>query len=95
MSTLPTGIVQELVMKRHMSEVVPESYVCVDERDQLATTLPPTFPIISMKHLLSDDEALSVNELGKMHSACKDWGFFQVSNETLMIARIKHYNIYY
>ncbi|MCI10064.1 protein SRG1-like [Trifolium medium] len=35
-------------------------------------------PIIDMKKLLSSEYGSS--ELSKLHLACKDWGFFQVSS---------------
>lgn len=88
LESLPVVSVQELV-KEQMSEV-PENYVCVQPKavvndGEMSTTILPTLPTISMKHLLSVDKTLSAKELEKLHLACRDWGFFQVRNETLMI----------
>ncbi|XP_059433263.1 protein SRG1-like [Corylus avellana] len=38
----------------------------------------PTVPVIDLERLVVEDSMSS--ELEKLHSACKDWGFFQVTN---------------
>lgn len=70
----PIVSVQELV-KDAMSEV-PEIYICRD--GEVSENSYDTIPFISMEKLLSQDKTLSVNELEKLHSTCKDWGIFQV-----------------
>lgn len=37
---------------------------------------PPPLPVVDLQNLFSEESVGS--ELDKFHSACRDWGFFQV-----------------
>ena len=37
-------------------------------------------PVIDMSKLLDKDPSIYDHELTRLHSACKDWGFFQVKS---------------
>ncbi|KAF5752516.1 hypothetical protein HS088_TW01G00431 [Tripterygium wilfordii] len=70
--------VQELIKEPLM--LVPQQYIRLGDQGPSTTVLfddsnlSPTLPILDMKLLESD------HELHKLHSTCKDWGFFQVVN---------------
>ncbi|CAI0560779.1 unnamed protein product, partial [Linum tenue] len=73
--------VQELA--KECNEKLPPRY----ERPQIeplvvSGDLDWTVPVIDLQKLASGDESSmdSDSELGNLHSACKDWGFFQVVN---------------
>ncbi|XP_052180466.1 protein SRG1-like [Diospyros lotus] len=69
--------VQELA-KQHLS-TVPDRYVRPDQDPPILISDPsslPQVPVISFQSLLSPEMVDS--ELQKLHSACKDWGFFQL-----------------
>ncbi|GMI77712.1 SENESCENCE-RELATED GENE 1, senescence-related gene 1 [Hibiscus trionum] len=72
--------VQELV--KEPVKTIPQRYVRLDHRQPVSTAhgAPPTqmLPIIDMNQLLSGKD--SDLELQKLHSTCKDWGFFQLVN---------------
>ncbi|CAH2041882.1 unnamed protein product [Thlaspi arvense] len=75
-SSLQVPSVQELA-KRPMITIPPQ-YVR-DDQDPLIisdTSSSPDIPVIDLQGLLSSDSMNS--ELEKLHSACKEWGFFQV-----------------
>lgn len=70
--------VQELVKNPLPS--LPQRYIREDhhhlsQTETLITDAEP-IPIIDINHLLSDEYKES--ELQKLHSACRDWGIFQV-----------------
>jgi hypothetical protein len=71
--------VQEIV-KEPLTKV-PERYVRPHhDRPILSTITPlPQLPVIDLSILLSQDLNLKGLELHKLHSACKQWGFFQVT----------------
>ena len=54
----------DIPFRDHRSELQSEE-VLVDESLQI--------PTIDMRKLMVDDD-----EIGKLHLACKEWGFFQV-----------------
>ncbi|KAF5740527.1 protein SRG1-like [Tripterygium wilfordii] len=70
--------VQELIKEPLM--LVPQQYIRLGDQGPSTTilshhsNLSPTLPILDMKLLESG------SELHKLHSTCKDWGFFQVVN---------------
>ncbi|XP_010273389.1 PREDICTED: protein SRG1-like [Nelumbo nucifera] len=70
--------VQELV-KQPIVEVPPR-YIRVRQDPPIISddSSFPAVPIIDIQSLLSGDFVNS--ELERMHSACKEWGFFQVAN---------------
>ncbi|XP_027343295.1 uncharacterized protein LOC113855864 [Abrus precatorius] len=77
--SLPVPSVQEIAKKGLKS--VPERYVRPHhERPTLSSTITPLpqVPVVDVSRLLSQDHKES--ELNKLHSACKEWGFFQLIN---------------
>ncbi|XP_014508326.1 protein SRG1 [Vigna radiata var. radiata] len=77
-TSLTVPFVQELAKEALAS--VPERYVRpVHERPTLSTTTPlPEVPVIDLSKLFSED--LKEAELENLHSAAKEWGFFQLIN---------------
>lgn len=75
--------VQEIV-KGQLTKV-PERYVRPHhDYPIISTTTPlPQLPVIDFTKLLSQDLNLKGPELHKLHSACKQWGFFQVCYQLL------------
>ena len=67
--------VVELVKEPIIS--VPQEYVHMDQQNPTFTDHPlPTLPTIDFNLLVSVDT--TDLELEKLHSSCKEWGFFQV-----------------
>ncbi|CAN1847229.1 Protein SRG1 [Linum perenne] len=75
-SSLPVPYVQELA-KDPLLAAVPPRYIRRDDQDRPLDIINPTVqvPVIDVEKLYDDDED---QELGRLHEACKDWGFFQV-----------------
>lgn len=80
-SLMKVPIVQELVKEKLAS--VPSRYVRHDhdhnhdhDHDHLISSRDHEIPIIDL-HKLFDSEFMD-SELLKLHTACKEWGFFQV-----------------
>ncbi|RVX10705.1 hypothetical protein CK203_018129 [Vitis vinifera] len=73
----PVQSVQELIKKP--IPAVPQPFILDDPQPPiLSTSTPlPLLPTIDMKHLIINET--SDSELEKLHSTCKEWGFFQVS----------------
>ena len=75
--------VQELAKKSITK--IPPRYVRQDHQKPLLTSSDDTFtlslPVIDLHSLFSTDSESSTysSELNKLHSASKEWGFFQVS----------------
>ncbi|XP_077226857.1 protein SRG1-like [Tasmannia lanceolata] len=89
-SSLPVPSVQELIRDQILT--VPSRYVRLDQDPPVisATATLPSIPTIDMQSLLQGESLPS--ELKKLHSACKDWGFFQLVNHGVsysLIDRIK------
>ncbi|XP_061367074.1 oxoglutarate-dependent flavonoid 7-O-demethylase 1-like [Gastrolobium bilobum] len=78
LTSLPVPFVQEIAKETLTG--VPERYVrSQHERPILSNNIPlPQIPVIDFSKLLSHD--LKDSELEKLHSACKEWGFFQLIN---------------
>ncbi|KAI3871911.1 hypothetical protein MKW92_001462 [Papaver armeniacum] len=86
--------VQELA-KLPLAEI-PSRYVCVEEYlltmnasviDHVATV-----PVIDLQKLLSPEPVSGKLELDRLHSACKEWGFFQLVNhgvDALLVDNLK------
>ncbi|KAI3831882.1 hypothetical protein MKX03_022254, partial [Papaver bracteatum] len=54
--------------------------------------LDQTIPVIDLQNLLSPEPIIGKLELERLHSACKDWGFFQVVNhgvDILLVEKVK------
>jgi hypothetical protein len=79
--SLPVPSVQELAIQR--LDKVPLRYVR-DDLDQIVTNTPcnPSLrvrvPLIDMTKLVNPE--FHEKELQKLHSACQEWGVFQVIN---------------
>ena len=74
----PIQSVQELI--KEPIPAVPQPFILDDPQPPIlsASSTPlPLLPTIDMKHLIMSETAGS--ELEKLHSTCKEWGFFQVS----------------
>ncbi|XP_010665637.1 protein SRG1 [Beta vulgaris subsp. vulgaris] len=86
--------VQELAQKS--LESVPERYIQLNQEpiilgadDELSNHNDFQVPIIDMKTLVSGD----VLELDKMHSACKEWGFFQLINHGIDASLVEKFKL--
>lgn len=80
-SSLPVPNLQELAREHLIT--VPPRYVRPDQDPPVAFASEsfPMVPTVDMERLLHE-ESMPL-ELEKLHSACKDWGFFQVFSLTL------------
>ncbi|XP_034698845.1 protein SRG1-like [Vitis riparia] len=74
----PIQSVQELI--KEPIPAVPQPFILDDPQPPIlsASTPLPLLPTIDMKHLIMSETAGS--ELEKLHSTCKQWGFFQLVN---------------
>ncbi|KAI5385388.1 protein SRG1 [Lathyrus oleraceus] len=72
--------VQEIV--KQPLTTVPDRYIRPHhDRPIISTITPlPQLPVIDLTKLLSQDLNLKQPELHNLHSACKEWGFFQLIN---------------
>ncbi|XP_057448038.1 protein SRG1-like [Lotus japonicus] len=79
--------VQELA-KQHIAEV-PKQYLHLNQ-DPINvvsnTTSSTQVPIVDLKKLLSQD----ATELQKLHSACKEWGFFQLISHGVNLSLVEN-----
>lgn len=73
-SSLIVPSVQELVKESVVN--VPSRYVRLDQHDQTLNKIasPTEIPVVDFQKLISTG-----SELANLHSACRDWGFFQVN----------------
>lgn len=74
--------VQELTNETIIN--VPPRYVRTDQGPPSVTAdtwLPPV-PLIDLQKLVDDVHA---DELERLHSACREWGFFQVATRALIL----------
>ena len=82
--------VQEL-SKQHMA-TPPERYIKFHQEPPVISTLPlDVVPVINMQKLLYEDSM--EHELQRLHSACKEWGFFQLVNhgvDKILVENIKN-----
>ncbi|WJZ96648.1 hypothetical protein VitviT2T_015312 [Vitis vinifera] len=74
----PVQSVQELI--KEPIPAVPQPFILDDPQSPIlsASTPLPLLPTIDMKHIIMSETADS--ELEKLHSTCKEWGFFQLVN---------------
>ncbi|KAI3860046.1 hypothetical protein MKX03_003121 [Papaver bracteatum] len=86
--------VQELA-KLTLAEI-PSRYICTGESPLTnigaSVTDDETVPVIDLQNLLSPEPVVGKLELDKLHSACKEWGFFQLVNhgvDALLMDNIK------
>ncbi|KAI3942665.1 hypothetical protein MKW92_036028 [Papaver armeniacum] len=80
--------VQELV-KSTLAEI-PSQYICNPSTNIGASD--ETVPVIDLRNLLSPEPMIGKLELDRLHSACKEWGFFQLVNhgvDPLLVDKVK------
>ncbi|KAK6124136.1 hypothetical protein DH2020_042109 [Rehmannia glutinosa] len=77
-SSLKVPIVQELAKEK--LKTVPSRYIRVDHDHHHRSNISslPEIHVIDMQNLFDPDSMDS--ELGKLHNACQEWGFFQLIN---------------
>ncbi|CAN1847233.1 Protein SRG1 [Linum perenne] len=87
-SSLPVPYVQELA-KDPLLAAVPPRYIRRDDQDRPLDIINPTVqvPVIDVEKLYDDDED---QELGRLHEACKDWGFFQFNHGFYFCQLVNH-----
>ncbi|KAK6917259.1 Non-hem dioxygenase N-terminal domain [Dillenia turbinata] len=73
--SLMVPCVQELA--RQPITNIPPRYIRADD-DRSIAVFTPSVPVIDLQRLLHEDPLNS--EMVKLHSACKEWGFFQIVN---------------
>ncbi|XP_059623128.1 oxoglutarate-dependent flavonoid 7-O-demethylase 1-like [Cornus florida] len=83
--------IQELVKEPMLA--IPKHYVQVDQEPSilLEGTSLPTIPVINMQHLIMEEA--KYYELEKLHSACKEWGIFQLVNhgvDSSLVEKLKY-----
>ncbi|KAI3989704.1 hypothetical protein MKX01_009196 [Papaver californicum] len=93
-SSIIVPSVQELV-KTDINEI-PDRYIqtsCssidLDHEVNHSDSAAHTIPVINIESLLSGESVLADNELEKLHSACKEWGFFQVVDHGVSLSTIE------
>ncbi|KAI4323082.1 hypothetical protein L6164_022717 [Bauhinia variegata] len=76
-SSLLVPCVQELAKEK--THAIPTRYIRPDHEDSIISEADrlSEIPVIDMQNLVSEESRSS--ELAKLHLACKEWGFFQVS----------------
>ncbi|RZC91560.1 hypothetical protein C5167_027632 [Papaver somniferum] len=84
--------VQELA--KHTLPEIPSRYICTDQDSVIvgASVFHDTVPVIDLRNLLSTEPLTRKSELDNLHSACKEWGFFQLVNHgvnTLLVENVK------
>ncbi|MCL7043770.1 hypothetical protein MKW94_015119, partial [Papaver nudicaule] len=88
-------LVLELI-KEKITEI-PDRYIRTTNLDHVHhpiddSTAEYNIPVIDIEALLSGEPVLADSESEKLHSACQDWGFFQVVNHginSLLIEKLK------
>ncbi|KAI3898032.1 hypothetical protein MKW92_029863 [Papaver armeniacum] len=103
-SSLIVPSVQELA-KREITEF-PDRYIrtscssiSLDHDINHSDSAAHSIPVINIESLLSGESILAESELQKLHSACKDWGFFQVvdhgvSSSTIEKIKLEIHNFF-
>ncbi|CDP20118.1 unnamed protein product [Coffea canephora] len=79
--SLKVPFVQDLTKENPSS--VPTRYIRPDNDQYPTISNGGSFhqiPVVDMQNLFSSAEEVSDLELQKLHSACKEWGFFQLIN---------------
>lgn len=89
-ASLPVPSVQELAKQKPAA--VPIRYIRQDLQSPPETKPCSSthVPIIDLQKLMSEEEqSTHDSELRKLHFACKDWGFFQVTKLIHVIFNLK------
>ncbi|KAK2662433.1 hypothetical protein Ddye_001007 [Dipteronia dyeriana] len=87
--SLPVENVQALASNN--SDDVPPHYIRPElESDEVLINGSLQIPVIDMSKLVDNDD---YGELAKLHSACKEWGFFQLINHGVSEAVIEKMKI--
>ncbi|XP_062174717.1 protein SRG1-like [Alnus glutinosa] len=70
---------------------IPPRYVREDKDRSIVSDQPslPAVPVINLQRLVVEDSMNS--ELERLHSACKDWGFFQVTNHGVSTSLLEEF----
>lgn len=89
--------VQELA--KHPILKIPLRYQRTD-RDPLIVPVPdgesePSVAVVDIHRLVLGDSASAAAELQKLHSACSEWGFFQVCKRSANRALICNYVLFF
>lgn len=89
----PVESVQELIKELPDRPEVPQPFILDDPQPQIlsAATSVSFLPTIDMKQLMRSETIDS--ELEKLHSTCKQWGFFQVHFLSLSIV-FNHFSVF-
>ncbi|CAN1329498.1 Protein SRG1 [Linum perenne] len=79
-SSLPVPSVQEMIKDPSFVAAgdVPDRYIRPEQDPPSAATSAVEVPVIDMGKLV--DTTSCCDELGRLHQACLDWGFFQLVN---------------
>ncbi|MCL7042526.1 hypothetical protein MKW94_018739 [Papaver nudicaule] len=79
-SSLLVPNVQELA--KQLLADIPDRYIRTDQERLTylsgVSMIDQTVPVIDLQKLLSPEPITGESELERLHSACKEWGFFQV-----------------
>lgn len=77
--SIPVDNVQALASKELKN--IPDRYIRNEiESEEVLTDESLQIPVIDISKLVVAGQAGYDDELAKLHVACRDWGFFQVTN---------------
>lgn len=88
LKSLPVPSVQELVSSEEPLATIPPRYVCPEPLDPpLLSSDGLQVPVVDIQLLLAGDPS----ELQRLHSASRDWGFFQAVNHGVNCSVIERF----
>ncbi|XP_062096714.1 protein SRG1-like [Humulus lupulus] len=95
-SSIPVPFVQELAKEMTSIDTVPQRYLRPDQDSTInnisSSSSQLLIPVIHFNNLLSSDKKVMESELQKLHSASKEWGFFQLVDHgvsPLLVEKVK------